>query len=124
MTIVLGLSAEAYGLYKLFINLDNCVEVYISFNPNFAQNSIDIPVQSIQEILLNLQTANYISFIVIITLMLLTMLKFHYNKKIKNLFVWLVLLTLMVTLAFMAYTFEDLYTNIDTYVNIYIKFKK
>jgi hypothetical protein len=82
-----GLSTEGYALYKLFINLDNFVEGYISFNSNFANNSIHVPSMSIKDILLYLKVINYISIFAMISLMLQVLLKFHYNKNINNIYI-------------------------------------
>jgi hypothetical protein len=55
--------------------------------------------------------------------MLQIMLKFYFNKNINNIYIWLTLLILILNLAFAAYIFEDLHTNIDNYVNMYINLR-
>ena len=96
--IVFGLSTEGYALYKLFINLDSFVQGYISFNPKFSDNIRYIPKKSLKDILLYLNITNFISIILLISLLILT-----------------------VALALAAYTFGGLYTHIGSYVSMYIK---
>jgi hypothetical protein len=124
ITIILGLSAEGYTLYKLSINLDSFIAGYISFNPNFADNIAYIPKISIKDILFNLNIINFISIFTTITLLLQVLLKFHFNKYINSIYIWLSLLVLILTLAFAAHTYGDLYTHIDGYVNMYINCSK
>ena len=121
--LIIKLGIEAYSLYKLSINLDSFIDGYISFNPNFTDNSTYSPNKSINDILLNLKVNNYIYLFAIIFLMFQVILKFHFNKNINNIYIWLVLLILIVALAFAAYTYGDLYIHIDSYVNMYINLR-
>lgn len=47
-----------------------------------------------------------------------------FNNKINNIYIWLTLILLVLVLAFSAYTYGDLYANIDTYVSMYLNLKK
>ena len=123
VTIMFGLSISAYALYNICVNMDSFINVHISFNPYLTHNSLYIPDKSIKDILLNLRIINYISIIAMISLMLQVMLKFHFNKNINNIYIWLALSVLIFALAFSAYTFGDLYTHIDSYVNMYINLR-
>jgi len=123
--IMFGLSINTYVLRDILVNLDSYINIHSRFNPAVF-NDICITHMSnnsIQDILLNEQMTHYISIIALILLMLQIILKFHYNKNIKNIFIWLMLLILIVTLAFSAYTYGDLYTHINDYINMYINLK-
>jgi hypothetical protein len=52
--------------------------------------------------------------------MLQVLLKFHFNKNINNIYIWLTLLILIITLTFSAYIFGDFYTHVNDYINQYI----
>lgn len=119
VVIIFGSSIEMYALFKICINLDSFINAHISFNPNFENNSTHISDSSIKNILLNLKVVNYVSLVSIVLLLLQIIFKFHLHKDINNIYIWLVLLLLILSLAFSAYTYADLYTNVDSYVNIY-----
>ena len=63
--------------------------------------------------------ANYLSLGVIISLIIILLLIFHFNKKLNVIYIWF-----LVTLTYFAYTSGELYTNLDSYVNIYYYIKK
>lgn len=123
VTTMFGLSISAYALYNICVNIDSFINVHISFNPSLTHNSVYLPNKSIKDILLNLRIINYISIIAMISLMLQVMLKFHFNNNIKNIYIWLALSVLIFDLAFSAYILGDLYTQIDSYVNMYINLR-
>jgi hypothetical protein len=119
--IIFIVGADFYILHKLYLNIDSFIEEYISFNPDFANNIVYTSIDNIKNILFNLKIVNYITTIALIFLVLQVILKFHYNKNINNIYIWLTILVLILTLAFTAYTLGDLYSHIDSYVNMYIK---
>jgi len=124
ITIILGLGVNTYALYKLSINIDSFINGHISFNPNILNDIYPVHMSnSIQDILINLQITNYISIIALVFLILQILLKFHFNKNIKNIYIWLMLLVLILALAFSAHTYGDLYAHINNYVNIYNNIK-
>ena len=123
ITIMFGLSISIYALHNICANMDSFINVHISLNPNLTNNSTYIPNKSIIDILLNLKVINYISIIAMISLMLQVILKFHFNKNINNIYIWLTLSILILALAFSAHTYGDLYTHIDSYVNMYINLR-
>jgi Cytochrome C and Quinol oxidase polypeptide I len=45
------------------------------------------------------------------------------NKKMSTIYIWLIIIIIFVGLYSSAYTLHDLYTNIDSYVNVYINVK-
>jgi hypothetical protein len=123
VVIMFASSLDAYTLQNLCVNIDSYINIHNSLFSNNNDNSIYIDNKSILEILLNLKRINYISIISIISLMSLVMLKFNLNKNINNLYIWLILIILIFSLAFSAYTYNDLYTNIDSYVNTYLNIR-
>jgi hypothetical protein len=82
-----GLITEGYALHKLFINLDNFIDGYISYNPNFALDILDMSKISIKSTLFNLIVNNYVAIVTLISLMLQIMLKFYFNKNINNIYI-------------------------------------
>lgn len=125
VTIMFGLSVSAYGLHKVYANIDNFINGYISFNPNIINNISFTHMynKSIIDIILNLGIINFISLFANISLMGLLLAKFHFNKNVNNIYIWLIVLILILTLALSAYMLNDLNTNINNYVNIYLNFK-
>jgi hypothetical protein len=120
ITIMFGVCIIAYTLQDICTYIDIYINGHVSFYPNLISNNMYITVKSIHDILLNLKFNNYISLIAMISLLVLAIAKFHYNKNINNIFIWLTILILILTLAFSAYTFNDLYTHLDDYVNMYL----
>jgi hypothetical protein len=123
ITIIFGLSIEAYALYNICINVDSFIDIHVSYNPYITNNSLYISDKSIKDILLNLKLINYISIFTMISLIIQIILKFHFNKKINNIYIWLVLLILILALMFAAHTYGDLYININSYANMYINLR-
>jgi len=123
VVIMFASSLDAYTLHNLCINIDSYINIHNSLFYNINDNIIYIENKSILDILLNLKIINYMSIISIFSLMGLVILKFHSNKNINNLYIWLILIALLSSLAFSAYTYNDLYTNIDNYVNIYLNIR-
>jgi len=120
ITLIFGLSISAYAIHDICVNIDSYINIHNELKSN-SINNISITNKSIKDILLNLKIVNYISLITVITLMLQITLKFYYNKNINNIYIWLALSVLILTLAFAAYTYGDLYTHLD--VNMYINLK-
>lgn len=120
VTILIGLSISAYALHNVYAYIENYINGHISFYPNLITDNKFNPAKSINDILLNLKLINYISIITTISLMGLVMSKFHLNKNVNNIYIWLTILILILTLAFSAYTFNELYTNLNSYVKLYL----
>lgn len=110
---------NAYTLYKLNIDLYSFIEVHIPF----IKDTTNIPIKSIGVIILELKLINYSTIISLILLMIFTYLKFHLNREVNNKYIWLLLLIIVVTISYSAYTYGDLYSNIDSYVYIHNKLK-
>lgn len=123
VVIMFASSLDAYTLHNLCVNIDSYINIHNSLFSNINENRIYIDNKSILDILLNLKIINYITIISIFFLMGLVMLKFHLNKNIKNLYIWLILIALIISLALSAYTCNDLYANIDNYINIYLNIR-
>ena len=124
--IIFALSIDAYVINNILSNFDSFIDVHCKFNPDILLKiyPIDISMQSIRDIFLNLKIINYISLITIANITLLIILKLHFNKNIKTIYIWLAILVLIITLALSAHSYGDLYTHIDTYVNAYVNFYK
>ena len=123
ITILFALGIEGYTLHYFCINLHSFINVHISLYPKIL-NSMYVSDKSIKDILLNLKIINYISILSVVSLMSQIMLKFHFNKNKNTIFIWLALSVLFLTLGFTAYTYEDLYTNLDSYVKMYTNLTK
>lgn len=121
--IMLILGANFYVLYKLDMNLDSFIEGYISFNPNYLENVSYIPTKGIGNIISTLYMINIITLISCTLLIAGVIWKFHFNKNINNIFIWLAVIMLILALAFISFTFGDLYFHLDGYVKMYISLK-
>lgn len=78
----------------------------------------------IEDALFNLGVANYLSLGIIISLIILLLLIFHFNKKLSVIYIRFLITILIITLAYFAYTSDELYINLDSYVNIYNNIQK
>jgi len=118
--IMYVLIIDAYSLYRTSVNIENLINVHISLNSNIINNIsfINMFNCSIQDILLWLKIINLISIIALILLILQIKLKFNYNKNINNIYVWSTIIIIGLTLAFSGYVYQDLHTNINSYVSI------
>ena len=113
---------DALSLYNICKYINILINEHISSNPDFKQidNSIWNANFTIVDLLFNIRFINYISLISIFSLILILILKLHFNKNINNVFIWLILVILMITLAINAVTYGEIYTNINSYITIYI----
>lgn len=120
--ITFAIISDTITLYNIFKNLNLFINEHISYNPNF--NKIDISVWNtnftIIDLLENIRLINYIFLVFIFSLILMLILKFNLNITIKNIFIWLIVLILITCLALNAVTYGELYTNINSYVTLYI----
>lgn len=120
MTFIIN--ANLYVIHKLCLNLNRFIEEHISFHLNFT-NNIFIPKETIEDVLFNLKIMNYLTVITLILLILQVIFKFHLSKNTNNIYIWLTILVLILTLAYTAYTYGDLYTHLNSYVKMYIDIK-
>jgi hypothetical protein len=120
IVIMYVLIIDAYSLYRTSVNIENLINVHISLNSNIIYNIsfINMFNSSIQDILLCLKIINFISIIALILLILQIKLKFNYNKNINNIYVWSTIIIIGLTLAFSGYVYQDLHTNINSYISI------
>jgi hypothetical protein len=117
MAITYGIGTFTYALYRMGINIDNLVNAHISLNP--IRDDLHFTDRSIEEILSYLQWGNYMCLFILFFLMIQITFKFHLNKDINNIYIWLLVLALIVILTFSAYISGDLYTNLDNYIYTY-----
>lgn len=114
-----------FAYNHISVDIINCVKNdHVAYNINNLNNNTYIANKSMKNILLHLQIVNYISITAIIFLVLLIFYKFHLKKNISNICIWLPLFILILTLVFFVYNFNDLYININSYVNMYINLRK
>jgi hypothetical protein len=117
--VIFIVSADSYIISKLCLNLNSFVEGYLSFNPDFVYN-VFVPRESLKDTLFKLKIVNYITDITLILLVFIVILKFNFKVNIKNIYIWLAISMLILTLAFTAYTFGDLYAHTGSYVKMYL----
>lgn len=115
------LSIDTYALYRLSKNLDNFINGYISFNTNFANNSLhDL---SIKNIMFNLKIINSIAIFSLVALISQVFVEFRTNQKINKIFFWLTLFIFTLTLAYLGYAYGDFHAHLGSYVNAYINIR-
>ena len=90
----------------------------LNLNFSYFKNIFSL-LFTIEDALFNLGVANYLSLGIIISLIILLLLIFHFNKKLSVIYIWFLITILVITLAYFAYTSGELYTKLDSYVNIY-----
>jgi hypothetical protein len=120
--IMYALIIDAYSLHRICANIENLIKVHLLLNFHIINNIYFINTfnYSIQDILICLKIINLISIIALILLIVQIILKFNYNKNINNIYVLFILLIISLTIAFSGYIYQDLHTNINSYISIYI----
>jgi hypothetical protein len=113
--LICGLSGSVYFINGMLINLDKFVNSHNSANNNIVTTLF----KSIEDGLFSLEIINYMSLALIISLIIILLFRFHFDRRISAFYIWALVITLIVTLAISGYISDDLYTNIDSYVNIY-----
>ncbi len=119
ITVFFWILFSIYFVNIISVNLDHFISLHNSIN-----NIVPTLYKSIEDALFNLEVANYLSLGIIISLIIILLLIFHFNNKLSVIYIWLLILLLVITLAYFAYTSGELYTNLDSYVNIYNNIKK
>ena len=117
-TITLLLVKEIIVIFKL--NLNILINEHLSCNPNLLVNNNFIENISLIDILFYLKLINCVSLFFFILLILLLTLKFYYDKNIKDIFIWLIFIILIISIGYNAYIYGELYANINNYITIYI----
>lgn len=46
------------------------------------------------------------------------------NKRVSTIYIWLILIIIIIGLSFLIYAANELYTNIDAYINVHNNIKK
>jgi len=123
--ILSGLSVFAYALHNVCVYIDSYINGHISFHTNLRENISSIPMSDKSFIYQfnYLEIINFSSIIVIIFLISLIFLKFQLNKSIKNIYIWLLIFILILTLTFSVYIINDLIINVNSYVKFYLSLK-
>ena len=123
LVITFALCLDAYTLHDVYTNIDNYVNMHKSLHSNLVHNNLYIIDTSILDRLLFSIFINFISIINMFYLILVLIRKFHLEKSVSNILIWILIILLILELAFSAYIYNDLYTNIDSYVNMLISMK-
>jgi hypothetical protein len=123
---------------------------YSFMNNNINMDNVTVVFESIEDALFNLEIMYYMSLIIILCLIIVLWSKFHlkvnvelhtyfvlgmrinnkleyylnkitsYFKDMSPIYILLLVVLLIVTLAYSAYIWNELYVNIDYYVYIYM----
>jgi hypothetical protein len=142
ITIACGISGYVYIIHGMRINMDKFVNTHILNN----STNLYITNKSIREMLLYIEVSSWIFIIVVLLLMLQIICKFHlkdkirlnlpwllgtkinstleyylnkiisFNEKVSTIYIWLLILILIATLAYSVYISSELHTNLDNYV--------
>jgi hypothetical protein len=123
LLVTFVLCLDAYTLHDLYNNIDSYVNIHNSMHSNSAFNNLYVVDTSILDRLLLSRIINFVGIITILYLILHLIQIFHLKKRISNTIIWILITLLILDLAFSAYIFNDLYTNIDSYVNMHISTK-
>lgn len=123
LLVTFVLCLDAYTLHDLYNNIDSYVNIHNSMHSNSAFNNLYVVDTSILDRLLFSRIINFVGIITILYLILHLIQIFHLKKRISNTIIWILITLLILDLAFSAYIFNDLYTNIDSYVNMHISTK-
>jgi hypothetical protein len=122
LAVTYGISRFTYGLYLVRTKLDDGINAHLSLHP--LKDNLYITDRSIEEMLSYLYIGNYICLVTLIFLILILLYRFHFNKEISNIYIWLLVILLVLTLAFSVYISNELYTNLDNYVFTYNSLKR
>lgn len=111
-----GLGFNIYVISYLYININRFVNLHNPLNLNI----IPTFYHSINQGLLNLDIINFVCLLIIIGLIIMLFYRFNYNKNVKNIYFLILLTLLLIGLINSTFTIDELYANLDSYVNIYI----
>jgi hypothetical protein len=123
LLVTFALCLDAYTLHDLYNNIDSYVNIHNSMHSNSAFNNLYVVDTSILDRLLFSRIINFVSIITMLYLILHLIQIFHFKKSLSNTIIWILITLLILDLAFSAYIYNDLYTNIDSYVNMHISTK-
>lgn len=123
LLITFALCLDAYTLHDLYNNIDSYVNIHNSMHSNSAFKNLYAVDTSILDRLLFSRIINFLGIISMFILILHLIRIFHLKKSISNTIIWILITLIILDLAFSAYIYNDLYTNIDSYVNMHISIK-
>ena len=122
LVIMYLISRFSYANYLMRTKIDDAINAHISFYP--LKDNLHFTDGSLEEMLLYLQWGNYMCLVTLICLTVILLFRFHFNKNISAIYIWLLMVLLIVTLTYSAYISGDLYTNLDSYVYTYYNIEK
>jgi hypothetical protein len=123
LLITFALCFDAYTLHDVYNNIDSYVNIHNSLHSNSVYNNSYIVNTSILDMILYSRILNFFSIFNMLILILSLIWKFYLKKSISNTIIWILIVLLILDLAFTAYIYNDLYTNIDSYVNMHLSMK-
>ena len=122
LVIMYLISRFSYANYLMRAKIDDAINAHISLHP--IKDNLHFTDGSLEEMLLYLQWGNYMCLVTLICLTVILLFRFHFNKNISAIYIWLLMVLLIVTLTYSAYISGDLYTNLDSYVYTYYNIEK
>ena len=117
MVIIYGISRFTYAIYLMRTKLDSAINAHLSLHP--LKDNLHITDRSLEEVLFYLQWGNFICLVTLINLTVILLYKFHLNKEISTVYIWVLILILIIILVYSVYISSELYTNLDNYVYTY-----
>ena len=150
--LMFGLTISAYTVHNIYANMNSFINVHNWLKSNSINNICTVD-KSIEDILLSLLMLDYMCIVIMISLIIQIVSKLHFknneklnlssilganinnkleyylnkiiylNKKMSVIYIWLMILSLILALSFSAYTCNELYTNIDSYINVHNSIK-
>lgn len=115
IVITYGIGASIYANYLMYLKIDDLVNTHTPISNDIMPTLY----KSIEDAVFNLGIVNYLSLGIIINLIVILLLRFHFNKEIRTIYIWLLIILLIIALAYSVYMSGELHTNVDSYVNIY-----
>lgn len=101
---IYGISATCLSLIIILI-----IQIIFKF---YLKDSIKLKLSNILGIKLNSNLEYYINKIILL------------NKRVSTIYIWLILIIIIIGLSFLIYAANELYTNIDAYINVHNNIKK
>jgi L-asparagine transporter-like permease len=124
-----GIIAVTYGIsllirlsYLMRTKIGDAINAHLSLHP--LKDNLHLTDRSIEEMLSYLQWGNYICLVTLICLIVILLYRFHFNREISSIYIWLLIILLVLTLAYSVYISGELYTNLDSYIYTYNSLKR
>ena len=145
IVLAFGLAISVYAIHNVYLDMNSFINVHNRFKFNSINSDIYITNKSIEYTLFNLLCISYMPIVILIYLMITVACKLHFENSMKlnlsllgvkinnglnyflnkviclfknmnNIYILLMLVSLMLTLAFSAYILKELYSNLNYYI--------